>query len=609
VHGKAVPSIQVSFSSTLLDFRISSHKAHRDHVGKAEERQKKQETAHRQFLRAENVIVEWQRANEKLPSLREASEREDQLQIQAGSAPPEAKEPLPSEEARSLIKVQGNTLAVIEAATVDIGRSESEKRALVLQRTASWLEQLLGEWTVLAQEQETGPPSGEGSSNEKAFESSSVPAAKAGGIDETTDRPKPLSSDRASTQYVSSGVENISENIGRSTSDRKSSAEQSRGEYTPPGYQDFLQQPTNSHGRSQQAKVSANVSRSPEILQNPPNASQQSTRDAYSIPYPPEYAVKGGTDADSTPDECVSVYDGYPGSTQDKFEDSTPFRIALKRREESTEQYKVDHLRKNMNDLVSAHLNAGVHNPHQYDILAEQIMSNVILKADELQLSEPEARLNRKELIAQAELRLSGLDPRLREMPSSKSRKGDAVPTRGSNLKHVEIHDSGYGRSGGQTPDLSGTSPPRYGPTEPIRYQIVDDKDYAPTILVDPEDCYRWAMNHSRGGDRHDRLERPTDSRPRSSRGASYQHSEVEPRSTPYRPDSAPPTQPRSSSLRESPSGSRQMDQKEPYIVQYPNVKTPPRVHEKDIKYSRHGRRPSIDEDYFPYSRYRGSAS
>src|ERR1700722_4880122 len=128
----------------LLDFHISSHEAHRNHMGKTEERQKKQETAHRKFLRAENVIVEWQRANEKLPSLREASEREDQLQIQAGSAPPEAKEPLPSEEAVSLVKVQGNTLAVIEAATVDIDRSESEKRALVLQRTASWLEQLLG---------------------------------------------------------------------------------------------------------------------------------------------------------------------------------------------------------------------------------------------------------------------------------------------------------------------------------------------------------------------------------------------------------------------------------------------------------------------------------
>jgi hypothetical protein len=379
-------------------------------VGKAEERQKKQETAHRQFLRAENVIVEWQRANEKLPSLQEASEREDQLQIQAGSAPPEAKEPLPSEETRSLVKVQGNTLAVIEAATVDMGRSESEKRALVLQRTAGWLEQLLDEWTVLAQEQETGRPSDERSSNEKAFKRSSAPAAKVGGIDETTDRPKPLSSDHASTQYVTGGIENISVNIGRSTSDRKSSAEQSRGEHTPPWYQDFFQQPTNSHDRSQQAKVSADVSPSPETLQNPPYASNSTS-------YYPEYVMLGGRSADNGSDDCVAVDNGYFGSKKSKFKDGTPFSIALKRREESTEHPEVDRLRRNMNELVSAYLDAGLRSAPHYDMLAEQIMSNVILKADELQLFEPEARLNRKELIAQAERHLSKLDPRGREIP------------------------------------------------------------------------------------------------------------------------------------------------------------------------------------------------
>ena len=206
---------------------------------------------------------------------------------------------------------------------------------------------------------------------------------------------------------------------------------------------------------------------------------------------------------------------------------------------------------------------------------------------------------------------------RAQTMPSPKSRKGDAVPARGSNLKHAETHDSGYGSSGGQTPDLSGTSPPRYGPTEPTRYHIVEDEDDVSTILVDPEDRHRRTTSPSRGGDRRDRPQRPTistDSRPRSSRGASYQHSpiEVEPRSTSYRQDSARSTQPRSSSPRESPSGSRQMDRNEPYTVPYPNVKTSPRVNEKDIKYSRHARRPSIDEsdrernrDYFPYSRYR----
>jgi curved DNA-binding protein CbpA len=216
---------------------------------------------------------------------------------------------------------------------------------------------------------------------------------------------------------------------------------------------------------------------------------------------------------------------------------------------------------------------------------------------------------------------------RAQTMPSSKSRKGDAVPTRGSNLKHAETHDSGYGSSGGQTPDLSGTSPPRYGPT---RYQIVEDEDDLSTILVDPEDRHRRTTSPSppyREHDRRDRPQRPTistDSRPRSSRGASYQHSpiEIEPRSTPHRQDSARSTQPRSSSPQEPSSGRRssersgklfaEMDRNEPYTVRYPHVKTSPRVNEKDIKYSRHARRPSTDEsdrerdrDWVPHSRYR----
>jgi hypothetical protein len=220
---------------------------------------------------------------------------------------------------------------------------------------------------------------------------------------------------------------------------------------------------------------------------------------------------------------------------------------------------------------------------------------------------------------------------RAQTMPSSKSRKGAAVPARGSNLKHTETQDSGYGSSGGQTPDLSGTSPPRYGPTGPTgstRYQIVEDEDDVSTILVDPEDRHRRTASPSppvRERDRRDHPQRPTistDSRPRSSRGASYQPSpiEVEPRPTPYRQESARSAQPRSSSPRESPSGSRHNSERsgkpfadmDPYTVHYPNVKMSPRVNEKDIKYSRHARRPSTDEsdrernrDYFPYSRHR----
>lgn len=183
--------------------------------------------------------------------------------------------------------------------------------------------------------------------------------------------------------------------------------------------------------------------------------------------------------------------------------------------------------------------------------------------------------------------------------PSSKPRKGDAMPVRGSNLKHAETHDSGYGSSGGQTPDLSGTSPPRQGP---IRYQVVEDEDDVSTILVDPEDRHRRTTSPSpptRERDRRDRPQRPivsTDSRPRSSRGVSYQQSpvEVEPRSTPYRHNSG------------KLFGEADRDS---YTVRYPNVKVSPRVSEKDVKYSRHNRHPSTDEsdrerdrDYYPYS-------
>jgi alpha-ketoglutarate-dependent taurine dioxygenase len=96
----------------------------------------------------------------------------------------------------------------------------------------------------------------------------------------------------------------------------------------------------------------------------------------------------------------------------------------------------------------------------------------------------------------------------------------------------------------------------------------------------------------------------------------------VETRSSAYRQDSARSAQPRSSSPRDSPSISRRNSERngklfgeterEPYTVRYPTVKTSPRVNEKDVKYSRHSRRPSTDEsdrerdrDYFPYSHHR----
>jgi hypothetical protein len=332
----------------------------RDQVGNPEERRKKQGTAHRQFLRAENVIVEWQRANEKLPSLRKASEREDRLQIQAGSAPVDAKEPLQSEEAGPLVKVQGNTLAVIEAATADVGRSESEKRALVLQQTTSWVEQLLDEWTVLAHEQEVGRPSDERSSHGKASKRSSVPAVKIGGINETTDRPQSLPPDRPSTPYVTGGGEKTFVNIGRSASDGKASGGQNYRKFPPEGYQPFFQERTNTHDRRPRAKVAADESRSSQTLRNPAYASEQSTHDTFCKSYgPTRYQVlEDGSGGDSNEDHLsvVSQWPGNYGSMKRKFEDGSPFSIALKCRQESTEQDKVDDLRADVYRLVYPYL-------------------------------------------------------------------------------------------------------------------------------------------------------------------------------------------------------------------------------------------------------------
>ncbi len=215
---------------------------------------------------------------------------------------------------------------------------------------------------------------------------------------------------------------------------------------------------------------------------------------------------------------------------------------------------------------------------------------------------------------------------RSQTMPTSKStRKGDAVPIRGSNLKHAETHDSGYGSSGGQTPDLSGTSPPRPS-HKPTRYQIVEDEDDdVQTILVDPEDRHRRMRSPSppaRERDRRDRPQRPTIStndRGKSSRGASYMHSPVETeptRPSSYRQDSARSGGPRSGSPRDSPPISRHNSERtgklygetDPYTVRYPQVHSSPRIDKHDIKYSQHARRASADDtdrDYVPYSNHR----
>ena len=119
--------------------------------GKSNEKKKKKkkrEAVNRQCRRAENVIVEWQRAQENLTILQDAAERSDLLSIQPGREPEQSKEPLRSKDAGVLTRGNETTLAVIEATAAAAGGSESDKRTLVLKNTTDWLEKLIHEWTV-----------------------------------------------------------------------------------------------------------------------------------------------------------------------------------------------------------------------------------------------------------------------------------------------------------------------------------------------------------------------------------------------------------------------------------------------------------------------------
>ena len=224
---------------------------------------------------------------------------------------------------------------------------------------------------------------------------------------------------------------------------------------------------------------------------------------------------------------------------------------------------------------------------------------------------------------------------RSQTMPlGNSSRRSDTLPTRGSNLKHAETHDSGYGSSGGLTPEMHGTSPPKHTST---KYQIVDeDEEYSRssrTILVDPEDQHRRTRSPSpppQDHHRHDRPQRPTvatDVRPRQSRGATFSNTPAEVQSarpSTNRHESARSAQPRSGSPRDSPPVSRHNSgrgnklygempaedhEQAPYSRRYPpeQVSSSPRIQEQDIKYG-HVRRPSTDEsdrDYYPHSQHR----
>jgi hypothetical protein len=124
----------------------------REDIRKPKEKKHKYSTVKRQCLRAENIIVEWQRAQEILPALQEAAVEDDirSIQAQPGSTVPH-ESPKPRSSS-ALVKNQETTLAVIKTAAASASGSKSEKRALILQNTDNWLNQLLSEWTVLSGE-------------------------------------------------------------------------------------------------------------------------------------------------------------------------------------------------------------------------------------------------------------------------------------------------------------------------------------------------------------------------------------------------------------------------------------------------------------------------
>ena len=128
----------------------------REDTRRPSEKFKKREAARRQYLRAENVLVEWQRTQESLPLLQEAAERDDLYSVQAASGSKNELVLATSSKSYALVKSQSSSLAIIEAATAAATGSKSDKRALVLRNTKEWLEMLIDDWTVLPQQPLTG---------------------------------------------------------------------------------------------------------------------------------------------------------------------------------------------------------------------------------------------------------------------------------------------------------------------------------------------------------------------------------------------------------------------------------------------------------------------
>ena len=130
---------------------------------------------------------------------------------------------------------------------------------------------------------------------------------------------------------------------------------------------------------------------------------------------------------------------------------------------------------------------------------------------------------------------------RANTMPVPKLSKKDAAPSKSSNLKHTETHDSGYGSSSvPHTPEMREESPSRRSKATKTKYQIVDpdsdDDDRTQVRRVDSDSDRRRRRERSpdtviresggrREKERSDRPERPKlDGRSKTTREALSEH-------------------------------------------------------------------------------------
>ena len=102
-------------------------------------------------MRTRHAIIERHLAQEQLPLLLEAAEREEMLSIKPATSPYISSKVV-GNPAGPMVKVKEATLALIDASAAAVKGSDTEKRALFLQKAARWLQQLLETWTVLPED-------------------------------------------------------------------------------------------------------------------------------------------------------------------------------------------------------------------------------------------------------------------------------------------------------------------------------------------------------------------------------------------------------------------------------------------------------------------------